>query len=282
MNTKTAFPTLGIDAFDSSAEFGYRLLRHETEGKSRIEKPHKHDLFMLFAVRKGTGSHSIDFVDYPVKPNQVHLLLPGQVHCWDLDEATEGFQLIVGRQAFETSSNFVRLSFMAYRQHQVIDLPPTVFHTLNHELEAMESELSETEVDWEMVQLRSRVALQLVSRQAERIYADIGAYRANPILLKYHALVEANLRTHKTVAFYADLLNISPNYLNILCKRHLHVPAPSLIHSRVGLEAKRLLVVSGQSAKEIAFELGFSDLPHFSNFFKAQTGLSPRAFRNGL
>lgn len=282
MNTKTAFPTLGIDAFDSSAESGYKLLRHEVDGKSRIEKPHKHDFFMLFVVKKGAGTHSIDFVDYAVADCQVHLLFPGQVHRWELDETTSGFQLMVGRRAFETSSNFLRLSFISYRNHQVIDLPQAIFLALCYELEALEVELGTAQVDWDMVQLRCRVALQLVSREAERIYEDIGTYRANPILFKYHALVDTHFKTHKTVAFYADQLNISPNYLNILCKRHLHVPATFLIHNRVGLEAKRLLLVSGQSAKEIAFELGFSDLPHFSNFFKAQTGLSPRAFRNAL
>ncbi|MHA4740544.1 AraC family transcriptional regulator [Dyadobacter sp. MSC1_007] len=282
MNTKTAFQTLGINAFDSSAESGYKLLRHEVDGKSRIEKPHKHDFFMLFVVKKGGGTHSIDFADYEVTGNQVHLLFPGQVHRWELDEDTSGFQLMVGRRAFETSSNFLRLSFIAYRNHQVIDLPPAVFAALCYELETLEGELGAALVDWDMVQLRSRVALQLVSREAERIYEDIGTYRANPILFKYHGLVDTHFKAHKNVAYYADQLNISPNYLNILCKRHLHVPATFLIHSRIGLEAKRLLLVSGQSAKEIAFELGFSDLPHFSNFFKAQTGLSPRAFRNAL
>ena len=113
MNTKPAFPTLGIDAFDSSAESGYKLLRHEIDGKSRIDKPHKHDFFMLFVVKQGGGTHSIDFVDYPVANGQVHLLFPGQVHRWELDEATSGFQLMVGRRAFETSSNFLRLSFIS-------------------------------------------------------------------------------------------------------------------------------------------------------------------------
>jgi AraC family transcriptional regulator, transcriptional activator of pobA len=282
MNTKTAFPTLGIDAFDSSAESGYKLLRHEVEGKSRIEKPHKHDFFMLFVVRKGGGTHSIDFVDYPVADGQVHLLFPGQVHRWELDENTSGFQLMIGQRAFETSSNFLRLSFISYRNHPVIDLPLAVFNALCYELESLEDELRASAVDWDMVQLRSRIALQLVSREAERVYEDIGTYRANPLLFKYHALIDAHFKSHKTVAYYADQLHISPNYLNILCKRHLHVPATFLIHNRVSLEAKRLLLVSGKSAKEIAFELGFSDLPHFSNFIKAQTGLSPRAFRNAL
>lgn len=282
MNTKTAFRTLGIDAFDSSTESGYKLLRHEVDGKSLIDKPHKHDFFMLLVVRRGEGVHSIDFVDYPIRDRQVHLLFPGQVHRWELDEQTQGFQFMVGRRAFEASANFFRLSFILYRNHQVVDLPAEAFEALCYELEAMEKELAEEDVDWDMVQLRSRVALQLVSREAERVYEDIGAFRANPLLFRYHALVDTRYKTHKTVAFYADQLNISANYLNILCKRHLHVPATFLIHNRVALEAKRLLLVSGQSAKEIAFELGFSDLPHFSNFFKAQTGLSPRAFRNAL
>lgn len=282
MKKKTEFPVLGIDAFHSRVQSDYRLLRHEKDGKNRIDKPHKHDFFLMFLVRKGGGMHSIDFTEYPVADSQVHLLFPGQVHQWELSDDTSGFQLMVSRHAFETSSSFLRLSFVLHQSHQVFDLQPETFDALWYEMEAVERELAGDAIDWELVLLRSKIALQIVGKEAERVFEDIGTYRANPLLIEYQSLIEKHFSVQKNVAFYADKLNISPNYLNILCKRHLHVPATYLIYNRVILEAKRLLLVSGQSAKEIAFGLGFSDLPHFSNFFKAHTGHSPRAFRSGL
>ncbi len=46
------------------------------------------------------------------------------------------------------------------------------------------------------------------------------------------------------------------------------------------LEARRLLLTdSALTAGEVAFELGYSSLPHFSAAFKQRFGLSPRALR---
>ena len=44
--------------------------------------------------------------------------------------------------------------------------------------------------------------------------------------------------------------------------------------------AKRLLLYSKLSVKEIAAQLSFSDQYYFSNYFKRKTGTSPRSFRN--
>jgi len=52
-----------------------------------------------------------------------------------------------------------------------------------------------------------------------------------------------------------------------------------IIHDRIGLEAKRLLIYTDKSAKEITYELGFEELPHFSRFFKNLFGVQPSAFK---
>lgn len=77
------------------------------------------------------------------------------------------------------------------------------------------------------------------------------------------------------------VLNIR-EFLNILCKRQFQVPAMFFIQKRVTLEAKRMILSTDMSLKEIAFELGFSDPAYFSNFFRAQTGSSPREFKTEL
>lgn len=45
------------------------------------------------------------------------------------------------------------------------------------------------------------------------------------------------------------------------------------------LEAKRLLVHTAMSAKEIAYELGYEDPAYFSRLFQIKSGESPSAFR---
>lgn len=46
--------------------------------------------------------------------------------------------------------------------------------------------------------------------------------------------------------------------------------------------AKELLCYGQKSAKEIAFELGYSSPAHFSSQFKRETGLSPASFRKDI
>jgi AraC family transcriptional regulator, transcriptional activator of pobA len=47
------------------------------------------------------------------------------------------------------------------------------------------------------------------------------------------------------------------------------------------LEAKRLARYSDLSVKEVAYELGYEDVAHFSKFFKKNQGLAFSDFRRG-
>jgi AraC-like DNA-binding protein len=282
VSTKDHFPILGIDAFKDDLQPESSLLYHEIHGEHYIEKPHRHDFFVFLLFEKGSGVHSIDFVDYKLKSRQIHLLFPGQVHSWCLGKSTAGYQLMISRPVFETFSASLPFSFTLYQHHPVINLSLKVFQQFLYEFQSIEQELHRQPVQWEVINLRSRLIAQLVGREAENQFEDLGVYRTKPLLFQYHSLVGIHFKEQKSVAFYAGQLNITPNYLNILCKRHFHVPAMFLIQHRIVLEAKRLMQVSGKSVKEIAFELGFNDLAYFSNFFKSQTGVTPREFREQL
>ena len=76
------------------------------------------------------------------------------------------------------------------------------------------------------------------------------------------------------------MLHKSPKTLSNIfsaCK----LPSPlRVIHERVEAEAKRLLLYSNKSSKEIAGLLGFEDQSSFSRFFKNMTGQSTVQFRN--
>ena len=95
----------------------------------------------------------------------------------------------------------------------------------------------------------------------------------------FNVLVDKHYKTDHKVQFYAELLNKSPKTLTNLFVRY-HYRSPSqIIHDRVISEAKRLFYYSDKSAKEIAYELGFTEAAHFSRFFKNMTNQNTSDFR---
>jgi AraC family transcriptional activator of pobA len=273
------FPTLDISEFWPEQNSGNNLLYHEILGKRHIEKPHKHDFFLFMLFEQGRGTHTIDFVDHQVKDKQLHLLFPEQIHKWDLLDETHAHQLMISRSVFETLANSLRFSLMLYQNYPVINLSAEAYEKILYEFRHIKSELANTTVLWEIIHARIRLIALMISQEAEAIFNNQTVYQTKPVLFKYLSLIDTYYKKEKLVAFYADQLNISPNYLNILCKKHFHVSATSLIHERLILEAKRILLTTERPIKAIAFDLGFYDVAYFSKFFKNQTRLTPRAFR---
>ena len=280
--TKEKFPTLGIKEFQPGPESAATLQYHEIHGEKNIEKPHKHDFFVFLLFEEGSGTHTIDFIDYKITGHQVHLLFPNQVHRWEFGKNTKACQLMISKNIFEAFTTSLESSFVLYQAHPVVNLAPPVFQKLLYEFQAIRTEIDANPVQWNIVNLRSKLIAQIISHEAEAEFKDMTIYRAKPLLLKYHSLIEHYFKEQKSVAFYARRLHISANYLNILCKKNLHVSATFLIQNRLILEAKRLIQGSEMSLKEISFELGFNEPAYFSGFFKKQTGLSPRQFREQL
>lgn len=282
-NRKTEkIPVLDIREFLSDQQTVPDFQYHEIMGKRLIEKFHKHDFFLFLLFEQGSGIHSIDFTDHKVTDHQVHILFPHQVHRWTLGARTKAYQFMISKRIFETFSSSLDLSFLLYQSHPVVNLSPKTFQLLLYEFQSVRTELKQAPISWDLIYLRSNIIAQLVNREAGQKFKDMGQYRSSPVLQRYLSLVEQYFREERSVAFYANLLHITPNYLNILCKRHFQLPAMFFIQKRVTLEAKRMILATDLSLKEIAFELGFTDPAYFSNFFRAQTGSSPREFRGEL
>jgi AraC family transcriptional activator of pobA len=121
-----------------------------------------------------------------------------------------------------------------------------------------------------------------VTRLARSGYAPVKKLQDERfhIIRKFNLLVEANFKSDHAVSFYAEQLCKSPKTLSNLFAIFNEKTPSQIIQERITVEAKRLLCYTDRSIKHITFELGFEDVPYFSNFFKKNTGLSPSDFRN--
>ncbi len=99
------------------------------------------------------------------------------------------------------------------------------------------------------------------------------------IVRQYNILVEKHFREKHQVLEYAEMLCKTPKTLSVLFKKIGDELPLAIINNRIILEAKRLLLYSNKTAKEIAYELGYNESGHFSRFFKKEVGLSPINFK---
>lgn len=253
---------------------------------SSISGPYKmanteiHRSFLLLFIEQGGGWLYVNGTKQAIAPLQVRLIAPGQWYKWDLDPDAKVHQLVLGTTVFQKSvTHFPERPF---RHVDFIQFESANFLRLLAEVTMIRRELSVQPVMPHVILLRCNVLAHLLTGLAEAAFHNRHRIRNTPLICRFQQLVEEKFSEQKSLSFYARALSITPNYLSILCKRTLKVPALTFIQNRLLLEAQSLLQVSGRSVKEIAFELGFNELSYFSAFFKSKTGQSPRQYKNAF
>ncbi|WP_312333848.1 helix-turn-helix domain-containing protein [Sphingobacterium sp.] len=124
--------------------------------------------------------------------------------------------------------------------------------------------------------------LQILGRQIVVDHVTVKQEEDDDKIRNFESLVDSHYAQQRYPSFYAEQLNISINYLNRICREKRAASCGTIIRGRILLEAERLLYHTFKTVKEIAFELGFENVPYFSTFFKANKGMSPEEYRKNL
>lgn len=282
MRQKNNLPVVGISdiCIPLKAEV-FSLFRHEQQGKASLPQAHKHNFYMLLIVEKGGGTHTIDFTTYKVTPRSVCFLAPGQAHSWELHPRTTGFQLMFGPAFLPDGPQ--QWPFFSFSSTPFLQLSAAQFTEVLQEVENMEKEYALADrLSVRIITHRLKVLLALLERHYDVQHPGGSQPPARRMVKQFLELLEKHYKEDATVEFYAAKLHVTPQYLNIVCKKETGVTAGACIRQRLLLEAKRLLTLTGQDVKEISFELGFSDTSYFSRFFRRYTGQTPVAFRQHI
>ncbi|WP_374951478.1 helix-turn-helix domain-containing protein [Mucilaginibacter sp.] len=284
---KKAFPVYDICALSDHqhedllvSRFAPYLQKHQN-----LSLPHKHTFYHVVFFTQGSGSHSIDFKTFPVKPYQIYFMTPGQVHRWNFEGTADGYIINFSGSFFQSfllrPDYLDKLPFFTGNvDDEVIDLKAESIPAI---CQLFEQLLTETAVPNKLgMDLIRALMLQLfilVARQSPAIGQSALPTYNYTLLQSFRKLVDQNFVNLKLPKDYAALLYITPNHLNALCNDMLGISAGEVIRNRVVLEAKRLLVNLELSIATIAAKLNFADNSYFTKFFKKYTGQTPDDFR---
>jgi len=79
------------DRNPSPKDFAADYFDHYLDEHKDLHFPHKHSFYHLVYFSRGSGRHSIDFVNFDVEAGQIYFMIPGQVHTWEFETRPEGF-----------------------------------------------------------------------------------------------------------------------------------------------------------------------------------------------
>ena len=247
---------------------------------SYLNDPNRKEFFEIVWLKNEDALHAIKDPAFSVKGDWIYLIPPYRVH--QLNKAGKNGELIsFKREVLEGEDKEFLLDlfkiFNVQGEFSCLRLDEEAAVTLGAIYKLMDAEYKNADNSFVMVKALLKVFLLKLIQVKEHAFTgqDIHQNRVYEFLM----LLESNYQQVRNTDFYAGKLGISSKRLNQILKEKLDKTGMQIIHDRIILEAKRKIIHSDNTLKEISYDLGFSDRPYFSRFFKKQTGQTPEAFQ---
>jgi AraC family transcriptional activator of pobA len=254
--------------------------------------PHRHNYYEIFIFYKGGGTHKIDFHDYEIETNALHFISPGQVHLVKRAKGCKGYVITFHEELYALHDQHKNFLQQITLYHNYKD--PALFTCSEEEMFVFQRLIDRIEQEYVsegiMREELMRSYLNIFLIHSTRIFQQKNhgkkkekySQSGNYILQKFRQLLDEHYVKKQTVNEYAEEMAITPGHLNDVIKKMTGATASSHISERIILEAKRLLLNTNHSIKEISFLLGFDDPTYFGRFFRKSTSFTPGDFREHI
>lgn len=248
---------------------------------------HQLSFYEIIFIEEGAGTFTLDENRTVINPRTIIFTSPGQVRCWEIEQDVSGYVLFFEKDFLHLffSDELFLYRFQYFHQYsrpndmQLSEMP---FVKCQELLYGIEEEFGQLQNDSNHL-IRSLLYQLLVL--LNRYYA--GTYNVqrdtfvHPDFYRFRSLLEKNFVSDQSVEAYTKMLNVSPGFLNKICRQFSGLSAQQMIHYKLISEIKKQLY-QNKSSKEISYEFGFSDPSNFNRFFKKFTGTTAQQYRKKI
>lgn len=234
----------------------------------------------LLIIDKGSIKHTLDFEQYHVEPGECLLIKHNQIQSFSMNENTNGY-LVLFSQDFlmqHYSKNTLNLFSKLLRGSQNKFNSKVESERFIKSLQKISNEWDEDYVTGLISSLLSVFILSLLAKRKKPTQTIES--QSHEIMHRFDQLIQTEFHNTRNAKDYAQWLQISYKQLNEVTKETSYMTAKNYIDEFIIMEAKRSLVSTTLSMKEISYYLGFDEPTNFQKFFKKYNQETPLQFRN--
>ena len=226
-----------------------------------INYTHRDSYYIFGIVESGTCRVGIDFKDCDLSAGSVICTQPHQVHrIVDKGDAK---------------------SFLLFIDGVFIDAP-TKQTLAEYALSPIPFKISDTQRT-ELIQLFAMILRRIGEREndeSKTVLQNLACTVVGIITAAARKIIgRESKQKNRNVSYYEESLHISSVYLNEVIKNVTGVSVSRYIQNELILHAKRMLVYTSLTVREISTHLGIDDYAYFTRLFTKAVGISPTLYR---
>lgn len=277
MNRKSDKPTEPLPVHSLETDLPVHVRAIEYNNPYDFTREHRHDYYEILFFATGGGMQLIDFLGFPVRPQSCYIVFPRQVHLLRRGPEAAG-RLVQFREEVVPSTqvkNLLRQVSFGENPSIIYEEDAQTHAALAPLLDLLGNAAQQNSTHSRDVTLHylQALLLQLVGNRGSFSQPVLPEERL--LLFRFQELLEEQFMQHHSVQHYSALTATTEKKLAAAAKKFLGLSPLQVIHNRLLLEAKRILLFEQTSHKEIAFRLGFDSPASFSQFIKNKTGFTP-------
>jgi len=249
-----------------------------------IYTPHRIHFHSLVIVVQGQSTHMVDFQEYSLSAGTILPLTQGQVHAFSENPTLNGYVISFDENFITQHTSEKNLfHFLQFYHTPILSIKPQSVQSLTPILQLLE-QLQANPTPYLKSELAHSLFMALLL-EIKRLSAEKTAVHDSQRFkdfIRFKQLVATHFAESHNAKTYAQMLSVSYNYLNDICKEMSNKTAKAFIDSWLLLEIKRSIIENTYTYQEIAYRMGFNEPSNFIRFFKKHTGSTPSKFAESM